>query len=224
MGGVRIAVLAAVVSALVAAGVTRAQPARVKDSFLNSRAQAVIALKGRFPNIRSVDCLPDRKSPSRVIGTVREWNRYLCNGTTRQSVRFSLALQFTGKCLECWTITNLKGTIVADLRRGGKPASAPKPPSAGSGDWYWSESLADDRVSHSLWITNHSILDPNTVDCGGYGSSIAQGGTLEYKHFRCRIYWNSAYFSGGTSIYVLYQLTVTRRDVFTIVKLKMGVG
>lgn len=214
----RLALLAVAVALIAGVGheVSLAAPARV-DTWLISRAGAIASLKERFPGINRVDCQPDRTSDSKVYGTVREWNRFRCSGTTRKGASFSLTFSVTGQCEACWLISNLKGASIADLKRGA-PAPAPKP-SGGSGPWYWSEGLANDRVSHSVWISKR-YLDPQSVDCGGFGRSISDGGVLEYQYFRCRIYL------GGdtTSIYFIYKVHVTGRDSFTIVKIGTGVG
>ena len=219
MGGVRVAVLAAVVGAFLAAGVTHAQPAMRLDLWLTSRADAMQRLKERFPNIGKVGCQPDPTRGSDVFGNVREWNRFSCGGTTRRGVQFTLTFSVTGQCKTCWLISNLKGTSVADLRRKSGQTSTPPAPASGGGgkNWYWSESSADDTLGHSLWVVRHSI-DPYTVDCGGFGKTISgdSGGAL-YHTFRCRM--NNAIVS---NIWYLYRLTTTGRDTFTMVKLAQG--
>ena len=166
----------------------------------------------RFPNANLVQCVPpDSGGNSQVIGSVRYWDAFKCIGFPRRGPPkiFSLHYIVQGGCGKCWTINSLDGASVALLKR--KPPTAAVP-------WYWSEGLANDRVSHSTWIEG-KYLDPNTVDCGGFGNSISENGTLEYQHFCCRIY-----FGNSGSIYFIYRLTVTGRDTFTMVRLSTGVG
>jgi hypothetical protein len=90
---------------------------------LTVRAQAVGSLPGRFHNISTVACSPDKSSATAVRRGVRHWQRFWCAGWTRQGVSFRLRFEKTGACAACWRITRLAGTSAADLRTK-RPASA----------------------------------------------------------------------------------------------------
>jgi len=84
--------------------------AQAKDAWLTTRRQAQHDLRTRFHNIARVGCAPDRSSATQVIGHDRYWQRFWCRGGTYDGIGFRLRYKSTGRCGECWTITNLTGT------------------------------------------------------------------------------------------------------------------
>jgi Protein of unknown function (DUF3761) len=90
--------------------------ARSSDAWLATRGTAQQDLRARFHNIAGVACAPDRTSASKVIGTDRYWQRFWCGGHTYDRIAFRLRYKSTGRCAECWTITNLSGTSAGHLR------------------------------------------------------------------------------------------------------------
>ena len=108
-----------------------ASPTRVSDVWVMTRSHAEAGLKSRFPNIAVVTCSPIRTSPNQVFGTVRYWQRFQCQGRTRDGIPFRLNVKATGECGSCWTISQLKGTGVAHLKKrssvSASPPTAPTP-------------------------------------------------------------------------------------------------
>jgi hypothetical protein len=120
-------------------GVGRSSDAGAASAvWLSTRTSAQHDLLGsRFPNIYTARCLPDKRSASKVFGTVRWWQRFWCSGRTRDAVNYRLLYHTTGKCDACWTITNLTGTGVAHLRTARplvRPKPKPKPTAPSSGN------------------------------------------------------------------------------------------
>ncbi len=104
---------------LLAGGVVSSAPpasARAKTVWLTSKTAAARALPKRFHNISSVSCTPDRAGASKVVGSTRRWQRFWCSGHTYDHLAFRLRFRKTGKCSNCWTITNLSGLSAARLR------------------------------------------------------------------------------------------------------------
>jgi hypothetical protein len=142
------------------------------DRSLTARTQAMRLLPGRFHNISTVACSPDRSSVSAVRGSVRYWQRFWCTGRTYARASFRLRFDTTGKCSACWTITHLSGTRAADLRvkdgASPEPPPAPAPASPGPiGDYtgaasgHWLSDVSADGTSirledGSIWLVSPS--------------------------------------------------------------------
>src|SRR5207249_404538 len=84
--------------------------------WLTTRTAAAHDLHGRFANIATVTCAPDRSSATQVFGQTRYWQRFACSGGTYDRVPFRLTFKVTGQCTSCWTIYNLTGAGVDRLR------------------------------------------------------------------------------------------------------------
>ena len=125
------ACLVVATAAAVIAGNTAARPSSV---WLTTRSAAESDLTGdRFRNIRTATCSPDRSSPSKVFGQTRYWQRFWCQGSTYDHVRYRLRHKTTGKCEQCWTIINLSGTGPNHLRtRSASTATATVGSNAGN--------------------------------------------------------------------------------------------
>lgn len=190
LGGVRIAVLAAVVG-LIAVAVAHAQPVRMQDQWVTTRTSAEARLKGRFTNIERVACRPDRQhAETQVFGTVRYWSRFLCDGTTRDGVTFSLTFHVIGKCDDCWTITNLNGIGITDLKRKSGQTSTPASP-AQAGRWYDDLEL-DDRIEARgivlPFFGSSSHYDIDSAFCDGlrrYGVRPQPYSLDKFRVFNC---------------------------------------
>lgn len=112
-------------AALVALPVVTVGSADASTIWHATRAIAERDVADRFANVDSVRCNPDRTSSSFVKGRTRLWNRFACEGTTFDSVAFSLIYRATGECKPCWRMSGLEGTGAAHLRS--QPASSPPP-------------------------------------------------------------------------------------------------
>ena len=109
--------MAALAIAIVAGLILTADAsAHAKELWLTTRKNAEHVLPRRFPNIGTIACAPDRSSRTRVFATVRYWQRFWCSGRTRDRLPFQLRFEARGLCVECWTITHLKGVGVVHLR------------------------------------------------------------------------------------------------------------
>ena len=146
---------------------------RPADTWLTTRTAAQNDLSGRFKNIASVGCAPDRSSPTQLIGGNRWWQRFWCSGRTFDHLSFKLQYWATGQCAECWTIHKLSGIGVARLRT---KASAPQPSNNGTattscGSGYY-------RNSYGHCVPRPST-DPNLAP-GGPTAQCADG-TYSYS-------------------------------------------
>jgi hypothetical protein len=90
--------------------------AHAEGTWLTTRTAAAHDLHGRFANIATVTCAPDRSSATQIFGQTRYWQRFVCSGGTYDRVSFRLKFSVTGQCASCWTIFNLTGAGVDRLR------------------------------------------------------------------------------------------------------------
>jgi hypothetical protein len=107
--------LLVILAAGTSVAVTTAWAASADGSWLTTRTQATHVLPGRFKDISSVACAPDKSSATQVFGTTRYWQRFWCSGHTYDRVPFKLRFKATGQCGACWTITNLTGLSATHL-------------------------------------------------------------------------------------------------------------
>src|SRR5919198_3270003 len=125
---------AAVLIALAVAGIgANSSSAKRSDAWLTTRTAAQQDLRDRFRNIRTVACAPDRSSATQVVGNYRYWQRFWCSGATYDRISFRLRFRVTGRCGQCWTITDLTGTGARLLRTKAAATTQSQSPGTGSG-------------------------------------------------------------------------------------------
>lgn len=140
--------------------------AQAGDAWLTTRGQAQHDLRARFHNIARVSCAPDRSSASQIIGRDRNWQRFWCRGGTYDRVAFRLRYKSTGRCAECWTISNLTGTGVRHLRNR-RPSPSTGPTSASCPSDYYRNS------------SGHCVHRPSNDPAGA--TALCVDGTYSYS-------------------------------------------
>ena len=140
--------------------------ARANDAWLTTRGRAQQDLRGRFHNLASVTCAPDRSSPTQIIGQDRYWQRFWCRGATYDRVAFRLRYKSVGKCSTCWTITNLSGTTATHLRERSAQTASGGTSGACPSDYYRNSS-------------GHCVHRPSTDPTGA--TALCVDGTYSYS-------------------------------------------
>jgi hypothetical protein len=169
-----------VVLALAVALTLAAGASAHSDSWLTTRTAAAQDLHGRFANIATVACAPDRSSATKIFGQTRYWQRFACSGGTYDRVSFRLKFSVTGQCSSCWTIFNLAGAGVDRLHTR-HAVAAPTSSSTGScGSAYYRNSRGNcvPRPSTDPTLTP----DGPTAVCadGTYSYSQSASGTCSH--------------------------------------------
>ena len=183
--------------------------------WLATETGAESQLPQRFKNIRAVKCDPDRTGASKLIKSVRWWNRFKCAGTTYDRVSFSLTFKATGECANCWTIINLTGTGANHLRTRAAVAAEPKPQPAGA-------VLAK---QHAVWITTARdaqgdiparFANVRTVSCPPDPSSATSviGNARKWNRFLCT---GKTY--AGVQFTITYKVTGQCSTCWTVFRL-----
>jgi hypothetical protein len=159
--------------ALLSAGEAVATSAN-NGQWLTTRSVVAKQLPGRFKDINSTACSPDRTSNTQVFGTTRYWNRFWCTGATYDHFKFRVRYEATGQCGECWTITHLTGVTSTHLRVRHSPtihsASTSSSSSGSCGAGYYRNSYG------------HCVLRPTTNPPDPAGATaICADGSYSYS-------------------------------------------